>query len=160
MRGPALFQYHNLLAAVPPCGPPLRTTPSASPFRHSFVITHTRRTPRAEPARGLRPCLSPSPVRCLCCRRIVHGAAPGLLRRRCVSVPGSGEKLWLCAPPEKQREFDALLKRQEKAAGVRFTAKEKAYMQRHHIRAIHQRPGEAVYMSPGWPHSVKNLTGS
>ena len=70
----------------------------------------------------------------------------------------SGEKLWLCAPPDQKAAFDALLRQRDKAAGARFTSTEKACMERHHIRAVHQRPGVAVYMPSGWPHAVKNLT--
>jgi JmjC domain, hydroxylase len=70
----------------------------------------------------------------------------------------SGEKLWIYAPPEKAKEFDAMFKRPHKAATIRLTKAEKAYMQQHHIRVIHQRADEVVFLNGGWPHMVKNLT--
>jgi hypothetical protein len=70
----------------------------------------------------------------------------------------SGEKLWMMAPPEKLKEFNAMFKQQNKAATIRFTKAEKLYMRRHQIRVIHQHAGDVVFLSAGWPHMVKNLT--
>lgn len=72
----------------------------------------------------------------------------------------SGEKLWIVAPPEKTKEFNALFKQDDKAAMIRLTKEEKTYMKQHRIRVIHQRAGDVVYMAGGWPHLVKNLTAT
>jgi ribosomal protein L16 Arg81 hydroxylase len=70
----------------------------------------------------------------------------------------SGEKLWILAPPEKVREFDAMFKNDQKAATIRFTKEQKQYMLRHQIRVVHQKAGDIIFISGGWPHLVKNLT--
>jgi hypothetical protein len=75
-----------------------------------------------------------------------------------------GNKVWLCAPPEKRAQFIQLFGSPEQdghAKGVRvslLTAAEQAFMLEHQIFMVEQHAEDVVFMPGGWIHAVKNRT--
>ena len=72
-----------------------------------------------------------------------------------------GEKLWWIAPPESEVAFRKLFEREGTNVGVTKAKKDRTRrLAAIQAVAIHQRPGDLVFVPGGWVHCVKNLTST